>query len=193
MKLKREIRVVGFDDAPFEFKSKQLCPVVGPVFRGGEFMDGMLKTEVTVDGLDATEKIVKLLNSSRHKPQLRAVLFDGITLAGFNVLNIQAVHELTGLPVIAVNRKHPNLERVKKALKRFEDYEQRWKLIQRAGPLKACEVKGKWLYYQAAGVEDCAVQRLLKLTCTRSFFPEPLRVAHLIASALVKGESVGRA
>jgi hypothetical protein len=191
--LKREIRIVGFDDAPFKPRSKELVPVVGPIFRGGEFMDGMIKTEVQVDGTDATEKLIKLINSTRHKQQLKVIMLDGITFAGFNVLDIQKINKETGLPVIVINRKRPNLKEVRAALKRFDDFEQRWEAIERAGEIKVCRVRGKAVYYQAIGFSDEEAREVIELSCTRSFIPEPLRAAHLIATAIVTGESGGRA
>ena len=191
--LKEEIRILGFDDGPFNSKHG-FVPVVGVVFRGGKFFDGVLKTEVEIDGLDATEKIVNLINSSRHKQQLKIVMFDGITLGGFNVVDIKQVNESTGLPVIVVNRKHPNMEKVKKALKNFEDFEVRWKIIKNAGKISEAEIRrGVKVYYQSVGIDKNTAEEAIIMTCTHSQIPEPLRVAHLIATAFVKGESGGRA
>jgi len=53
--------------------------------------------------------------------------------------------------------------------------------------------KNKNIYYQFKGLSKEEVEKIIKLSCTRSLIPEPLRVAHLIASALIKGESGGRA
>jgi len=108
--LKSEIRILGFDDGAFIPKSKASVPVIGVIFRGGKFLDGALKTEVKVDGKDATEKIIKLINSTRHKKQLKVIMFDGITLGGFNVVDIKDIYEKTGLPLIVINRKIPNLK-----------------------------------------------------------------------------------
>lgn len=191
--LKNEIRIVGFDDAAFLSKTKALVPVIGLIYRGGKFPDGALRTDVEIDGTDATEKIIKIVNSSRHKQQLRVIMFDGITLAGFNVLDIKKIQEKTGLPVIVINRKLPNLENVKKALKRFDDFEQRWKCIQNAGELKACKVRGGKVFYQAIGLSDEEAEEIINLSSTRSYIPEPLRVAHIIATAVVRGESYGHA
>jgi hypothetical protein len=191
--LKEEIRILGFDDGAFESK-KGKVPVVGVVFRGGKFLDGVMKTEVTIDGRDATKKIVKLINSSRHKQQLKVVMFDGITLGGFNIVDIKKVEESTGLPVVVINRKHPDLKKVKEALKNFKDFEERWELIKRAGKIKSCDIKpGVKVYYQSVGLEDDETREVIALSSTHSQIPEPLRVAHLIATALVKGESGGRA
>jgi endonuclease V-like protein UPF0215 family len=191
--LKEEIRILGFDDGAFCSREGKV-PVVGVIFRGGKFLDGVLKTDVEIDGKDSTEKIVKLINNSRHKQQLKVIMTDGITFGGFNILDIQKVYESTGLPVIVVNRKRPNLRKVREALKNFNDFEERWELIKKAGKVKMCEIRpGVRIYYQCVGMEDEEAREVLVLSSTRSQIPEPLRVAHLIATALVKGESSGRA
>jgi hypothetical protein len=192
--LKSEIRILGFDDGAFTPRSKERVPVIGVVFRGGKFLDGLLKTEVVVDGMDSTEKIIKLVNSTRHKQQLKVMMFDGITLAGFNLIDVKRVFKETGIPVIVINRKMPNLAKVKKALKKFEDFESRLKALEDAGEIKECYVKDfKKVYYQNIGIDDETTREVIKLSCTRSYIPEPLRIAHIIATGLVKGESYGRA
>ncbi|MFH7882248.1 MAG: DUF99 family protein, partial [Candidatus Aenigmatarchaeota archaeon] len=137
--------------------------------------------------------IVKLINLSRHKQQLKVIMFDGITLAGFNLVDIEEVGKKTSLPVIVINRKIPNLEKVRDALKNFDDFEKRWEIVLRAGKIKECRVKNKKIYYQAFGLSDEDAREIINITSTRSLIPEPLRVAHLIATAIVRGESYGRA
>ena len=191
--LKPEFRVIGFDDGPFTRKSKRVM-VIGVVFRGGKFLEGVLRTYVKVDGLDATEKIAKLLNSSRHKQQLKLIMLDGITMGGFNLIDIKELNKLTYLPVIVINRKKPNLKEVKKALQKFEDFETRWKIVKNAGKIKKMiTIKGKELYYQHVGISEEEAEEAINLTISRSDIPEPLRVAHIIVSGVVRGESYGRA
>jgi len=192
--LKSEIRILGFDDGAFSTESKELVPVIGIIFRGGKFLDGALKTAVQVDGTDATDKLIKLINASRHKQQLKVIMFDGITLAGFNVVDVKKLSEQTKLPVIVINRKMPDLKKVKNALKNFDDFDVRWQAIEDAGKIKECRLKElKKVYYQNIAIDDELAEEVIRLSCTRSFIPEPLRVAHLIATAVVKGESYGRA
>jgi uncharacterized protein len=193
-KLKAEIRILGFDDGAFIPHSKEPVFVIGVIYRGGKILDGALTTTVTVDGIDATEKIVKLINESRHKPQLKVIMFDGITLGGFNVIDIKKVHDETRIPVIVINRKNPNLVKVRKALENFDDGEERWKIILRAGKIKECYVEDfQKIYYQNVGIDESKTKEVIKLSTTRGYIPEPLRVAHLLASAVVRGESYGRA
>lgn len=190
---KSEIRILGFDDAAFSAKDKTV-PVIGVIYRGGKFPDGILRTDIAVDGLDATEKLIKRINSTRHKQQLKVLMLDGITLGGFNIVDIKNLYEKTHLPVIVINRKHPDLEDVEKALKIFKDYKKRWKIILNAGKIKSCSLKNnKKVYYQSIGLSDEETEEIIQLSCTNSQIPETLRVAHLIATAVVKGESGGRA
>lgn len=192
--VKSEIRILGCDDGPFDSKSDSTVPVIGVIFRGGKFLDGALKTDVKVDGEDATEKLVKLINSSRHKQQLRVIMLDGITLGGFNVVDIKNLYKKTKLPVIVINRKMPDLERVKRALKNLKGFERRWKRISNAGKIKRLKLKEKvYLFYQSIGLKNNTAEEIIKLSCVRSYIPEPLRVAHILATAFVRGESSGRA
>ena len=130
-KIKKEVRILGVDDGPFAGAKTVL---VGAVFRGGQFMDGVLKTEITVDGTDAEEKFVKMVNESKFE-DLRAVFTDGITFGGFNTINIQAVSEKTGLPVVAVSRKKPDLEKFLSAAANLPHAQ----AIEAAGPLHSTE------------------------------------------------------
>lgn len=186
--IKKEIRIVGIDDGFFNEAEKYVI-VVGTIFRGGLYMDGLLSTYVEVDGLDGTEKIANMINSSRHKKQLKVIMLDGITLAGFNMIDIKELYEKTGIPIIVINRKLPNLEKIKKALENFHDYEKRLKIIENAGPIK----KFSKIYYQSIGIEEEKTKEVISISSTRSYIPEPLRVAHLIATGISKGESKGRA
>ena len=192
--IKKEIRIVGFDDGPFIPRTKGEAPVVGVVFRGGDYLDGAFKTEVNIDGMNATKTLIKLLNKSRHKEQLRIIMMKGITFGGFNMVDISELYDKSKLPVIVVNRRRPNLEKIKKALKHFKDFEKRWECVKHAGKIHKMKIeKNKNIYYQFKGLSQEEAERIIKLSCTRSLIPEPLRVAHLIASALIKGESGGRA
>ncbi len=192
--LKSEIRILGFDDGPFETKNRGTVPVIGVIYRGGKFLDGILRTDVEIDGMDATKKLIKLINDSRHKQQLKIVMLDGITLGGFNIVDITQLHKNTGLPIIVFNRKQPDLKAVKKALNNLNNPEVRWKMIKNAGKIRGCKLKdGQSIYYQSIGISDEDAEDALMLSSTHGDIPEPLRVAHLIATAIVRGESYGRA
>jgi endonuclease V-like protein UPF0215 family len=184
--IKHEIRVLGVDDGVFTPHTEALVPVVGVVFRGGYWLDGVMHTEITVDGFDATEKISSMITNSAHFKQLRVVMLDGITLAGFNVVDIKALNEGTRLPVIVVTREKPNLTEIREALKHLPKSEARWNVFLNAGEMSevATRREEEKIYMQVAGISEVDAQRIVRLTSTRSNVPEALRVAHLIASGI---------
>ena len=87
--IKQEIRIVGVDDGVFVPHTKGLADAVGVVFRGGYWLDGVMKTEVTIDGMDATDKIAEMITTSPHYAQIRIIMLNGVTFAGFNVVDIK--------------------------------------------------------------------------------------------------------
>ncbi|MDP3640001.1 MAG: DUF99 family protein [Nanoarchaeota archaeon] len=189
--MKKEIRVLGLDDSPFELSDKE-CLVIGTFFRGGTILDGVLSTKVAVDGEDATAKIISAVNRSKFKPQIQAIFLDGIAVGGFNVINIHALQKYTGLPVIVIIRKKPDFKALEKTLKKL-GMEKKYQLMEKAGTPQEVKMK-KWkLYIQTAGISMEKATELLEICCTHSSIPEAIRAAHLIGAGMVKGESKGKA
>ena len=190
--IKREIRILGIDDAPFPPHTKNNVMLIGTIFRGGTWLDGVLRTYIKGDGTDSTSNIIKMVNGSRHKDQMGVIMLDGITFGGFNVVNIKEIFDETGIPVIVIMRKFPNFEEIKKALMRFEDCRERWALIQETGTVHKIE-NIEPLYIQIYGIDLEDAKEIVSIATTRSAIPEPIRVAHLIGAGVVTGESKGSA
>ena len=186
--IKPEIRVLGVDDGIFVPHSKGFAPIVGVVFRGGYWLDGVMNTRVEVDGFDATEKIAAMVTSSPHHKQLRVIMLDGVTFAGFNVVDIKKLSEETKLPVIAVTRDRPDFREIRKALKKLPSPAKRWKAVVDAGEIFEVNTRSKKerVYMEISGIVEEDAREILKLTSTRSSVPEALRVAHLVASGISK-------
>ena len=56
-----------------------------------------------IDGLDATQKLADMINGSPHRHQLRLVMLNGVTFAGFNIVDIKKLYALTGLARYSVD------------------------------------------------------------------------------------------
>jgi len=188
--IKPEIRVLGVDDGVFIPHTQNMVDVIGVVYRGGYWLDGVMRTEILVDGMDATEKIASMIKKSPHYEELRVVILNGITFAGFNVVDINELFKRTDLPVIAVTREKPNFEEIRKALKNLPEYERRWEAIESAGKIIKVKTRNaeEAIYMQIAGVSQKDAEKILRSTSTRSNIPEALRVAHIIASGLTRLE-----
>ncbi len=190
--IKPEIRIIGIDDGYFDKKKDRECLVVGVVMRSYKQIDAVLSTKVTVDGDDATEKIAKMINRSRQKPQLRVIMINGVTVAGFNVIDIQELYTLTELPVIVVTRNKPNFDEIYRAIQHVPNWEEKWRKIKKAGDPQKILVRNGILWYQFYGIEKEKVEQIIRLTAVYSIIPEPGRVAHLIAEGITLGESHGK-
>ncbi len=182
--IKSEIRVLGVDDGKFVPHTQGSVLVVGVVLRGGCWLDGVMHTSIAIDGLDGTEQITLMINSSSHCKQLRLVMLNGITFGGFNVVDINKLNSATSLPVIALMRDKPDLESIRNALNNLPKSHERWKMILAAGTVLEVDCRGKKIYMQKAGISETDARKIVELTATRSLIPEPLRVAHLIASGI---------
>jgi hypothetical protein len=188
--VKPEIRVLGIDDGVFTPHSKEMVDVVGVVYRGGYWLDGFMHTRVQVDGLDATQKLADMITRSPHYLQIRVVMLNGVTLAGFNVVDIEELCKGVNLPIIAVTRDKPNFDDIKEALKNLPEAAKRWKAIKKAGKMIRLRTREgeEPIYVHAVGISEEDAERVLKSTSTRSNVPEPLRVAHIIASGLIPNQ-----
>lgn len=184
--IKPEIRVLGIDDGMFVPHTKGTAAVVGVVYRGGYWFEGVMHTTITIDGLDATEKMAAMVKNSPYYQELRVIILDGITFAGFNVVDISNLSCMTGLPVISVVRAKPDLDEIRTALKNLPNFEERWNAMENAGELLSVETRNgeNPVYVQTVDILFEDAKKILKATSTRSNIPEALRVAHIIASGL---------
>ncbi len=178
--------MLGIDDGRFVPRTKGTVDVVGVVYRGGYWFEGVMRTEITIDGLDATEKLAAMIKNSAYYGEIRVIVLDGVTFAGFNVVDINELSCRVDLPVMSVAREKPDLEEIRSALKNLPDFEKRWQAMLNAGELFEVETRNgeNPVYVQTAGFLREDAVKILKRTSTRSNIPEALRVAHIIASGL---------
>lgn len=181
--------VVGFDDAPFPRAARGDVPVVGCVYSDATFT-GVLSGKVRKDGRNATAVLARLVASSKWAPQLQLVLLQGIALAGFNVVELATLRRLTGLPVLVVARRRPDLAAIRDALlSRVPGGARKWALVEAAGPMEPCA----GVFVQRAGLTLGQAAAVIARTALHGRVPEPLRAAHLVAGGVWGGESRGRA
>lgn len=178
------IRAVGFDDAPFTRRASHPVSLAGIICAGTRF-EGMLWGEIQPDGWDATATIATMLLNSKFLPQLHIVLLDGISLGGFNIVDLPALANAVRLPCVSVMRRLPNLTKVEYALRRLPEPERRLEIIAQAGQI----YQSFPFVFQVCGATPAITARVLARLTDRGHVPEPLRLAHLIASAVIKGES----
>jgi endonuclease V-like protein UPF0215 family len=184
----RGFRVVGVEDGGFSRKLQgrdiQKALFICALLRGTWINDLQTDT-VTVDGLDATEKLSSML----RRWSFDAVMLAGVSFAGFNLVDPTSVFEEFGKPVIVISRTKPNNIAVKNALHRhFEDWQIRWRVFQKLGSVyeivsMPCEPP---IYVEVVGSELDWARRLIRATSVCCRVPEPVRVARLVARGLTR-------
>jgi endonuclease V-like protein UPF0215 family len=181
--------VIGFDDAPFSRDYRGDVLVVGTAYAGIRLL-GVLSTRVRRDGVNATRVITALVARSRFAAHTKLLMFQGIALAGFNVIDMHGLYEALGIPVLIVARRAPRMAAIHEALStRVRGGARKWALIERAGIMEALG----GVFVQRAGLSLAEAEDVLVRFTVEGKIPEPLRVAHLIAGGVKKGESRGRA
>ena len=185
--------IIAVDDGYFEFKWRMekhvfKAPVCFVYTYHVEPLNVVLKL-MTIDGLDGTEIFLDTANEILHgRRTLDLVLLAGITYCGFNIIDPVVIHETLNVPVIVVTDKPPNDEAVEKALRaHFRDYEVRLRILQRfrrCTSIVRVEYLNTQLYLQPLGLAVDKAVEYIKSLMLKSGYPEPLRLAKLIASTI---------
>jgi len=181
--------VIGVDDAPFAKGHRGDVPLLGAVY-ASDRLDGALVGKARRDGRNGARQIAAMIRESRFDDHVGCVLLQGITVAGFNVVDLGELHEGLQRPILVVTRRAPNLCTIRRALlTKVPGGARKWKLIEAAGPMEPCGA----LFVQRVGLSPAQAAATLELHTRHGLLPEPLRVAHLLAAALVTGHSHGSA
>src|SRR5659263_557045 len=77
------------------WKKNEKVMIIGTFFRGYNHLDGILRSEITRDGMDATDVLVRLIKYSKYYTQIRVIMLDGVTYAGFNPVDITRLFKET--------------------------------------------------------------------------------------------------
>lgn len=177
------MRVVAVDDGRFE-RTDLRAPLAALVVSTPNYLEAARVGSVEVDGRDATERIAALVESTGHLADVRAILLDGIVVGGFNVVDIDRLHARLRWPVITVTRRPPDRERIRAALRKWfpRDHAERRRRMQ-VHRLFRVPTDGEPIYASVVGAPMRDALVLLRRTTVRGHWPEPLRLAHLVASA----------
>ena len=179
------LRLFGVEDGSFEAfptGEKAYCFLCGVETKASRIV-GIKLTKIQVDGFDATEKLLPMLEAFKGE----AVILGGITFAGFNIVDPVRVHRETGTPVIVYSGEEPDSEDVLNALKaHFGDWRKRWNIIQSLGPIHTTRpFHGEPpVYFEVVGGTREWGEKILAASAEVSRIPEPVRVAGIVARGL---------
>jgi uncharacterized protein len=171
------------DDGAFD-REDRYAPIAAVALSLPEHVEAVRTGRVRVDGTDGTRRVMALVRSLGPIEGVRAVLLDGAVVGGFNVLDLSRLRRELGVPIVAVTRRPPEFARIRAALRKWfpRTAAQRWALL-RAHRLFPVPTGGQPILAAAAGCTRADAVRLVQRSTVHGFWPEPLRLAHLVASA----------
>ena len=180
--------VLGIDDGPFQKGQREPVPVVGAMLEGADLVESIAVGAFEVDGDDATGFLARWIAGLRSHRSTQAVMLGGITIAGLGLVAIEELAARLKRPVIVVNRKNPSDSRLREAILAAGLHD-RLAILESTPPATRLH---DGLFAAWAGADPELAEHLVRSTLGKAGLPEPLRVAHMVARALVTGESRGR-
>lgn len=168
--VKKEIRVLGVAVKPS--RDGGLLHVVAVVFRGGRWLDGVMRT--TAHAVAVTDRLIDMIRASPHHPQIRVLLLHDALIEGGASVDPYRLYKGVLRPVISLSADEGGAAAPEAPadipVERFE-------LKREAGPL----------FVSSFGLRSRVAARVLEVSTRDGVIPEALRVAGLVASALVSG------
>jgi endonuclease V-like protein UPF0215 family len=158
----------------------------GLVMRRDFVIDGFVFGTATLDGDDATESILKMYDEL-NRPDISFVLISGLILSLYNIVDIKKIHEKLQIPIIGVT--YNESKGIDSAIKHHfpESYESKLKQYQKLDKRDKITLHtSSDIFVRRQGCNLHEVKRLLNELTIQGSFPEPLRVAQLLAKSLLQ-------
>lgn len=160
--------------------------LAGVVMKADMGIEDLVVGKVTVGGMDATEKIIMMYNEL-DRDDINLLMLNGCIISWYNVIDLHQVAEETSLPLICVTyNASEGLEKYFTEL--FpEDWEFRVEIYHKNKsriPIKLDT--GYTVYIRVIGMNLKKAKAIINKYTWHGSIPEPLRVARLIARALIK-------
>ena len=193
--VKKEIRILGVSEVKnFKFEDgvgilpDGISMLIGVVFRGGLWLDGVMKTEITLGGTDSTERIVNMVKGSRHYGQLRLMMLDGVIYADGNIVDMCRLFKETSIPVIAIYEEKPDVKAFEELLRKLPQRGLHEKALKEAGQIYRVGLQNRKveLFMQVVGISEEEALSIIKASTVRPPLPEPIIVSRMVSMGLAK-------
>lgn len=184
----RSPHVLGIDEGPFVKGQTAPVTVVAALCQGASLLESVARTDFPVDGAEVTAFLVEWIGGLRVRAALQGIVLGGITFAGLGIIDVRVLSDSLRAPVLITTRRPPDNLRLGQALEAAGLYD-RFAIAERSPEALRTD---EGIYLAHAGCDRDAALGLLRATRGKAKLPEPLRIAHLIATACVRGESHGR-
>jgi endonuclease V-like protein UPF0215 family len=198
--MKQKVMFLAIDDGPhrredlLHYRLQQnnlkstFIPLVAVACKGLQLVH-VSRTHVEVDGLDSTEKIIDLFHNNPFRLEIRLIMIDSPTVAGFNIVDPEKIFRETETPVLLLPDSPPNGAIHDVYSHVFPNRTAQIDVLKRLPHLESMEISIKTdphihgtIYFHIIGATKEEIRPVLIYLAEYSLIPEPLRLAHVIAS-----------
>ncbi len=178
--MKEGVKALAIEDAPFDFSSKETF-AVGVVMSARGILDKVAKARIRVDGNDSTDMIIRMFQEVKD-PSVQYIFLNGVSLGGFNLVDIDKVSSQTKVPVMCFARGKPDLDAMMQVVaEKFPDSRQKMERVQALDPEESGVGQ---IYLNCSNISLDEAKSVMKHFTIKGDIPEPLRVAKMIAGVL---------
>ncbi|MDS0260385.1 DUF99 family protein [Haloarcula sp. S1CR25-12] len=163
--------------------------LAGAVVRADRVVDGFGFGTCTVGGSDATAAVCDIFDRL-DREDVQFLLLSGIAPAWFNVLDLDAVADRTGLPTLSVSFEvSPGLtDAIRDAFDDEAAVEDRLATYRSQPERRELTVNDETLFVRSVGLAPDDAADVVRAFTPDGGRPEPLRVARLAARAVAESE-----
>lgn len=182
---KMGVRVLGIAES--FLKTEPSSRLAGVVMRKDLRVDGFGFAKISVGGDDATEGVVKIFEGL-ERSDINAIVLNGSVISWFNIVDLDEVHEETGLPVISLT--YEESEGLEGYIREYFPHPQKKiDMYRKLGTREPVRLKtGFDVYARFLGATAGETKGLLNSFTLEGKVPEPLRVARLLARSISREE-----
>ncbi len=159
--------------------------LAGVVMRRDFVIDGFVFGNATLSGDDATESILSMYKKL-NRPDISYLLISGIIISMYNIVDLKKISEFIDIPVIGVT--YQESQGIEEAIKHHfpDSYDSKLKNYKELEDREKITLHTSYdIYIRKEGCIISDVQQLLDDLTLQGSFPEPLRVAQLLAKTLL--------
>ncbi len=157
----------------------------GIVMRRDFVIDGFVFGSATLDADDATDVILQMYEDLK-RPDISYVLISGLIISMYNIIDIKKIHQSLKIPIIGVT--YHDSEGIEDSIKHHfpDSYKSKIKNYQKLGNREKITLHtSSDVFVRKEGCTLNEVKYLLNELTLQGSFPEPLRVAQLLAKSLL--------
>jgi len=158
----------------------------GLVMRMDFVIDGFVFGSAALEGNDATDQILHMYKEL-CRSDISYILISGVIISMYNIIDIKKLHDHLQIPVIGITYNESN--GIKDEIKHhFQKYpESKINEYEKLGKRERITLHTSYdifVRYQGCTINE--VKQLLNKLTLQGSIPEPIRISHLIANALLQ-------